>query len=228
MTSAPTSSVAPTSVTRARKMREMTVELAPITDEDVAAVADFLHANHNDRVPWLIMLGGAMDGGGTQSRIHAPGRAACRRHTTGSLLRAADGRAGGAVLQHGIVVRAAQLSSGASCWSRRCWRRKGYHCQQSCRPTRGRRRSWPGSGSVCWNHVCGARFQPAVAYPAGPNEDQCQTNVIERTLADSELELYHGPRTSARSASLVLIRGRSLLCHVPSRRASFSMTFVWH
>jgi hypothetical protein len=28
------------------------VELAPITDADVAAVADFLHANLNDRVPW--------------------------------------------------------------------------------------------------------------------------------------------------------------------------------
>jgi hypothetical protein len=32
-------------------MRVMTVEVAPITDADVAAVADFLHANLNDRVP---------------------------------------------------------------------------------------------------------------------------------------------------------------------------------
>ncbi|WP_232425681.1 hypothetical protein [Mycobacterium sp. JS623] len=32
----------------------MTVELAPITDADVAAVADFLHTNHNDRVPWAL------------------------------------------------------------------------------------------------------------------------------------------------------------------------------
>jgi len=30
----------------------MTVEVAPITDAHVAAVADFLHANLNDRVPW--------------------------------------------------------------------------------------------------------------------------------------------------------------------------------
>lgn len=30
----------------------LSVELCPITDADVAAVADFLHANHNDRVPW--------------------------------------------------------------------------------------------------------------------------------------------------------------------------------
>lgn len=35
-----------------RKIREMTVELAPITDADVPAVADLLHANLNDRVPW--------------------------------------------------------------------------------------------------------------------------------------------------------------------------------
>ncbi len=30
----------------------MTVEIAPITDADVPAVADFLHANLNDQVPW--------------------------------------------------------------------------------------------------------------------------------------------------------------------------------
>jgi hypothetical protein len=30
----------------------VTVEVAPITDADVAAVADFLHSNLNDRVPW--------------------------------------------------------------------------------------------------------------------------------------------------------------------------------
>src|SRR5689334_19152839 len=31
---------------------KMTVELVPITDSDVAAAADFLRANLNDRVPW--------------------------------------------------------------------------------------------------------------------------------------------------------------------------------
>ncbi len=30
----------------------MTVELSPITDADVAAVADFLHFNYKDRIPW--------------------------------------------------------------------------------------------------------------------------------------------------------------------------------
>lgn len=30
----------------------MTVELAPITDADLAAVADFLRVHHNDRIPW--------------------------------------------------------------------------------------------------------------------------------------------------------------------------------
>jgi hypothetical protein len=39
---------------RARKVREMTVELTPITDADVPAVAEFLFANHNDRVPWAL------------------------------------------------------------------------------------------------------------------------------------------------------------------------------
>lgn len=32
----------------------MSVDLAPITDDDVAAVAKFLHVNHNDRVPWEV------------------------------------------------------------------------------------------------------------------------------------------------------------------------------
>lgn len=34
------------------KIREMTVELTPITDADIAAVADFLHTNYNDQIPW--------------------------------------------------------------------------------------------------------------------------------------------------------------------------------
>ena len=34
----------------------MTVELSPITDADIAAVADFLHANYNDRIPWARSL----------------------------------------------------------------------------------------------------------------------------------------------------------------------------
>ena len=30
----------------------MSVELSPITDADIAAVADFLHVNYQDRIPW--------------------------------------------------------------------------------------------------------------------------------------------------------------------------------
>src|SRR4029078_11776476 len=56
---AQTPSVAQTSVMQARKMRDMKVELTPITDADVAAVADFLHANHNDRVPWELSCSAA-------------------------------------------------------------------------------------------------------------------------------------------------------------------------
>ena len=35
----------------------MTVELSPITDADIAAVADFLRVNYKDRIPWVIMAG---------------------------------------------------------------------------------------------------------------------------------------------------------------------------
>ncbi|QRY48442.1 hypothetical protein JVX93_05465 [Mycolicibacterium boenickei] len=35
-----------------RRSRTVTVELTPITDADLPAVADFLSANHNDHVPW--------------------------------------------------------------------------------------------------------------------------------------------------------------------------------
>jgi len=34
----------------------MTVVLSPITDADIAAVADFLHVNYNDQVPWARSL----------------------------------------------------------------------------------------------------------------------------------------------------------------------------
>ena len=44
---------------------EMTVELSPITDADIAAVADFLHVNYEDRIPWAPRSWRAMEGGGT-------------------------------------------------------------------------------------------------------------------------------------------------------------------
>jgi hypothetical protein len=34
----------------------MIVDLSPITDADIAAVADFLHVNYNDRIPWARSL----------------------------------------------------------------------------------------------------------------------------------------------------------------------------
>lgn len=37
---------------RYQGVSQMAVELSPITDADLPAVAEFLHANHNDRVPW--------------------------------------------------------------------------------------------------------------------------------------------------------------------------------
>ena len=43
----------------------MTVELSPITDADIAAVADFLHVNYKDRIPWVIAPGRTMEGGRT-------------------------------------------------------------------------------------------------------------------------------------------------------------------
>ena len=46
-------SVALTAVLRPKRTR-LTAEASPITDEDVAAVAEFLRTNLNDRVPWTL------------------------------------------------------------------------------------------------------------------------------------------------------------------------------
>src|SRR5262249_46702180 len=46
----------------------MTVELSPITDADVAAVADFLHLNYKDRIPW------------TRSRLAGPWKVEAPNH----------------------------------------------------------------------------------------------------------------------------------------------------
>ena len=35
----------------------MTVEVSPITDADIAEVADFLRVNYKDRIPWIVMAG---------------------------------------------------------------------------------------------------------------------------------------------------------------------------
>src|SRR5215475_174076 len=46
----------------------MTVELSPITDADVAAVADFLHLNYKDWIPWA------------QSRLAGPWKVEAPNH----------------------------------------------------------------------------------------------------------------------------------------------------
>ena len=96
---------------RARKMREMTVELTPITDADVPAVAEFLCANHNDRVPWALSCSAVpWKVEAPPSRIHAPGRAG----VVGTLLALYSERLVAGRVERfcnlGIVVRAARLS----------------------------------------------------------------------------------------------------------------------
>ena len=186
-----------------------TVELAPITDADVAAVADFLHANLNNRVPpptWVYAMS-------------APWKAEGPNH--GFMLR--DGqRVVGVYLafysERTVAGRAERFCNLAS-WcvlpdfrahSMRLLKallaQDGYHFTDLS-PTGN---VIPLNARLKFRFLdTSAALMPNLPWPTLPRRTKISADpdVIASTLAGAELELYRDHAQAAAARHLVLIRG---------------------
>jgi len=198
----------------------MTVKLSPITDADIVAVADFLHANYNDRIPWA------------RSRLAGPWKAEAPNH--GFVLR--DGkRIVGAHLAFyserlvgGRVERFCDLGT----WYVRpefrfhsirlikaLLAQEGYHftaltpsAKVTSIHTRLGFRSLDTSAVVI----------PNLPWPGRPGRTRISADpdLIGSTVTGKELELYHDHAEALAAHHLVLIRG-SDSCYVMYRETRF-------
>jgi hypothetical protein len=201
---------------RARKMREMTVELTPITDADVAAVADFLRANLNDRVPW------ALSCSAVPWKVEAPNHGFMLRdgqRVVGTLLALYSER-----LVAGRVERFCNLGSWCVLPGYRSrsisllnalLAQEGYHFT-ILSPDEGPQEI------LAWLRFrfldTSAALIPNLPWPTLPGRTgiSADPDVIERTLAGTELELYHDHAQALAAHHLVLIRGQDS-CYVMYR-----------
>jgi len=190
----------------------MTVQLTPIMDADVTAVADFLHANHNARVPWTrvmsepwkveapnhgFMLWDGQRVVGTYLAFYSERTVAgrmerfCNLHSWCVL---PDFRS------HSIRLLMALLAQD------------GYHFTDLS----------PNADVVHLNGLFKFRtldtstvFVPNVPWPNLPHRTRISADpdIIASTLAGAELELYRDHAQAAAARHLLLIRGRDS-CYV--------------
>jgi hypothetical protein len=188
-------------------MREMTIELTPITDVDVPAVADFLHVNHNDRVPW------ALSCSAVPWKVDAPNHGFMLRdgqRIVGTLLALYSER-----LVAGQVERFCNMGSWCVLPAYRSrsmsllkalLAQEGYHFTVLS-PDDGPREI------LAWLRFrfldTSAALIPNLPWPTLPGRTRISADpgVIERTLAGAELELYRDHARALASRHLVVIRG---------------------
>jgi hypothetical protein len=201
-------------------MRVMTVEVAPITDAHVAAVADFLHANLNNRVPWELACSAV------PWKVEAPNHGFMLRdgqRVVGTLLALYSER-----LVAGRVERFCNLTSWCVLPGYRSrsislltalLAQEGYHFTVLT----------PGKGPqeiLAWLRFrfldTSAVVVPNLPWPTLPGRTRISADpdVIERTLAGTELELYHDHAQALAAHHLVLIRGQDS-CYVMYREVRY-------
>lgn len=210
---------ASTSILSARRIRD-SVEITAITDDDVAAVADFLHVNLNDQVPWA------------QSCVSTPWHATAPNH--GFMLR--DGqRVVGALL----ALYSARLVAGRSerfcnlgSW---CVLPEYRSCSMSLLKAILGQEDYtftvltPDAASqeiLAWLgfHVLDteAAAIPNLPWPALPGQTKVSSDpaVIGRTLTGKQLALYRDHADALAARHLVLTRGTDS-CYVIWREARY-------
>jgi hypothetical protein len=196
------------------------LEVTPITDADVAAVAAFLHANLNDRVPWDRAISSA------PWKVEAPNYGFMLRdgqRVVGTQLAFYSER-----LIAGRVERFCNLSS----WCvlpefrfhslrvhRAVLAQDGYHVT-----------SFTPSEKVVPIHVrfkfrsldTSAVLIPNLPWPTRPGRTRISADpdVIESTLAGIELELYRDHARAPAARHIVLIRGQDS-CYVMFRKSRY-------
>ena len=197
-----------------------TVELAPITDEDVAAVADFLHANLNDRVPWALACSAA------PWKVEAPNRGFMLRdgqRVVGALLALYSER-----LVAGRVERFCNMGSWCVLPTYRSrsilllkalLEQEGYHFTVLTADV--------GPQEVlAWFRFryldTSAALVPNLPWPTLPGRTRISADpdFIEKALTGAELELYHDHAQALAAHHLVLTRGQDS-CYVMYRKSRY-------
>lgn len=195
----------------------MTVEVMPIMDSDVAAVADFLHANHNDRVPWAQACSAA------PWKVDAPNHGFMLRdgrRVVGTLLALYSER-----LVAGQVERICNMGSWCVLPDYRSrsisllsalLKQDGYSFT-TLSPAEGPQEvlAW-----LRFRHLdTSAVLVPNLPWPTVPGRTSITADprVITRTLAGSDLKIYRDHERALASHHLVLTRGRQT-CYVLYRK----------
>jgi hypothetical protein len=198
----------------------MTVELAPITDADVPAVADFLHANFNNRVPWA------------RACLEVPWKVEAPNH--GFMLRDGQRVVGACLAFYAERLVAGHMerfcNMGAWCVhpayrSHSIWLhmallgQEGYHFTSLS----------PSETVMAINALLKFRsldtsavLVPNLPWPTLPSRTRISDDpdVIERTLAGAELELYRDHAHALAARHHVLIRGQDT-CYVVYREHGY-------
>ena len=194
----------------------MTVEVTPITDADVPAVAAFLHSNLNDRVPWDRVIASA------SWKVEAPNH--------GFMLRDGQRVVGTqlAFYSERLIAGRAERFCNISSWCvlpeyrfhslrvhKAVLAQDGYHVT-----------SFTPSKNVVPIHVrfkfrsldTSAVLIPNLPWPSRPGQTKISADpdVIESTLAGTELELYRDHAQALAAHHVVLIQDQAS-CYVMYR-----------
>lgn len=194
----------------------MTVELAPITDADVPAVADLLHANLNDQVPWA------------QSTLAVPWKVDAPNH--GFLLRDGHHVVGACVAfysERPVAGRVERFCNLGAWYVQPDYRFHSIRLLMALLAQEGYHFTALSANETVLAIIARRKFRsldtsaaliPHLPWPAVPSRTRISADpeVIERTLAGTELELY---RDHARALAVhhhVLLRGQES-CYIMYR-----------
>ena len=198
----------------------MTVELSPITDGDIPAVAEFLHVNYTDKIPWV------------RSCLTEPWKVDAPNH--GFLLRDGQRIVGAhlAFYSERLVAGRAERFCDLGTWYvlpefrfhsirliKALLSQDGYHFT-SLTPSDKVASIHTRLGFLPLN--TSAALIPNLPWPTPPGRTtiSADPDVIESTLAGTELELYRDHAQAPAARHVVLIRG-SDSCYVIYRETTF-------
>lgn len=196
----------------------MTVEIAAITDADLVEVADFLRANHNDKVPWDRACSTV------PWTVDAPNHGFMirdGRHVVGTLL---------ALYSERVVAGHTERFCNLGSWCvlppyrsrsisliNALLAQDGYHFTVLS-PDEGSQEilAWLKFRSLDTS----AALIPNLPWPTlpGPTRISADPDVMERTLTDQELRIYHDHAQALAARHLVLMRGGES-CYVMYRES---------
>jgi hypothetical protein len=204
----------------------MTVELRPITDADIPAVADFLHANRNARIPWTRVISEPW-------KVEAPNHGFMLwdgQRVVGTYLALYSERTVAGRVERFCNLGLWYVLPGFRSHSIRLLMallaQDGYHFTDLS----------PNADVVHLNALFKFRFLdtsaaliPNLPWPSLPGRTKISTDphVIESTLVGRELEFYHDHAQAFAARHVVLIRGWDS-CYVMYREIRpWGIPLIW-